>query len=189
MRSRYRFLIFVAVIGAVSCAPPGKFNRTTSSSPTRTAVFRESSSRLQKLERTNRDMSKRALIYQIRYYLGVPYEYGGADRRGMDCSGFVWKVYWEGMNVELPRSASQMYANCKRLGVKEVRLGDLLFFQSDSDRAVDHVGIFLYKTFFAHASTNYGVMISDLKEPYFRSRFIGAGRFGVASIKPGDEKF
>ncbi|MFZ5515356.1 MAG: C40 family peptidase [Candidatus Zhuqueibacterota bacterium] len=143
--------------------------------------------RLQKLERTNRDMSMRGLIHQMRYYLGTPYQYGGADRRGMDCSGFVWKVYQEGMTLELPRSASQMYANCMRIGVKEVRLGDLLFFQSDRDSAVDHVGIFLYKTFFAHTSTNYGVMVSDLKEPYFRSRFIGAGRFSAASTRTGDK--
>lgn len=180
MRTRYFFLTLFTIIIAVSCAPPGKFNRT-SSSTSNSSIIRNSHKRLQELERKNRDVSKRLLIYQIRHYMGTPYMFGGTNRRGMDCSGFVWKVYQKGMDMELPRSASQMYAECEKIGNKEIRLGDLLFFHSGQAGEVDHVGIFLYKTFFAHASSSYGVMVSDLAEDYYRSRYIGAGRFAVSS--------
>jgi len=182
MRSRHQFLILFAVIAAVSCTPPRKLSRTTSSSPSRSTVLRVSHNRLQQLERKNKDISKRLLIHQIRYYMGTPYRFGGTSRRGMDCSGFVWKVYQKGMNLELPRSASQMYEECKSIGTKQVTLGDLLFFGSGDSSNVNHVGIFLYKTYFAHASSSYGVLVSDLAEDYYRTRFIGAGRFTGSSF-------
>lgn len=175
-------LLVFTIISINNCAPPRHLQRTSTSSSASSEVSRESHNRMQQLERKNRDMSKRLLIYQIRQYMGTPYFFGGTTRRGMDCSGFVWKVYQKGMNLELPRSSSQMYEQCTKIGTKEVRLGDLLFFSEGNSGGIDHVGIFLFKTFFAHASSSYGVIVSDLKDDYYRSRFVRAGRFSDSDL-------
>ena len=41
---------------------------------------------------------------------------------------------------------------------------------------VSHVGIYLQNNKFIHASASQGVTISDLFDPYYLKRFIGAGR-------------
>ena len=50
----------------------------------------------------------------------------------------------------------------------------LLFFNTLG--GVSHVGIYLRNNKFVHASIVKGVTISDMFEPYYLQRFIGAGR-------------
>jgi lipoprotein Spr len=56
-----------------------------------------------------------------------------------------------------------------------VKEGDLVFFSSG--RHISHVGMYLANNKFVHASTSMGVIISDLDEPYWKRRYIYAGRF------------
>jgi lipoprotein Spr len=56
-----------------------------------------------------------------------------------------------------------------------MREGDLVFFKIGQN-TVSHVGVYLTNDRFVHASTSSGVMISDLKEPYWKKYYAGGGR-------------
>jgi len=113
-------------------------------------------------------------------FLGTSYRYGGSSRDGMDCSGLVYTAFLE-ENIELPRISREMSLLGTRLYLKEVGIGDLLFFETDKNRKViNHVGLVVEtreeEIFFIHSSTSKGVIISSLKQPYWEEHFVMARR-------------
>lgn len=127
-------------------------------------------------EKNNYHAIVRQFLNHIKYYLGTPYQYGGNSRQGMDCSGFVSQIFRESFNIELPHNALQIYQQCQKISPQEMNLGDLVFFRVSQKRKIDHVGIYLVKSYFVHASVSDGVVVSELTDKYYRSRFAGAGR-------------
>lgn len=105
-------------------------------------------------------------------FLGVPYVFGGTTASGFDCSGFVQHVFAM-LGVALPRTADAQY-DFGRPAVGGPRAGDLVFF--DTYGGVSHVGIYLGRGEFVHASSSHGVMVSHLSESYWASRYVGAKR-------------
>ncbi len=116
------------------------------------------------------------LLAEINLYLGAPYRRGGMNRAGMDCSGLVNTVYRNVLGLELPRKVTALYKYGNQLDREHLRLGDLVFFERMENYGVSHVGIYLGEDEFAHASSGSGVIISNLNEPYYRTRFVGAKR-------------
>lgn len=114
----------------------------------------------------------------VESYLGIPYKWGGNTRAGMDCSALVRAIFRETYGVELPRTSKQMYG----LGLNVVRRqdlkpGDLVFFKNTyAGPGISHVGIYLGKGRFAHASSSQGSTITPLANPYFHPRYAGARR-------------
>lgn len=105
----------------------------------------------------------------------LPYRFGGNGVRGIDCSGFVQKVFRE-FAIELPRSAREQY----RLGVpverNHLKQGDLVFFRTYA-KYPSHVGIYLGDNKMVHASTrSRKVVVSDITQSYYTKRYIGAKR-------------
>ncbi|MDR3123773.1 MAG: C40 family peptidase, partial [Treponema sp.] len=49
------------------------------------------------------------LVKAAQAYRGVPYRYGGLDRRGLDCSGLVFLSFRDSLQVEVPRRAEDLY--------------------------------------------------------------------------------
>jgi cell wall-associated NlpC family hydrolase len=115
------------------------------------------------------------VLLEIVSLLGVPYEYGGADRGGMDCSAFTEAVYGGALRLRLPRSTADQYAEGTEIGRERLRFGDLVFFNTTGE-SPSHVGIYIEDDLFAHASVSYGVTISSMESSYYRDRFIGARR-------------
>ena len=68
-------------------------------------------------------------------------------------------------------------AQCKVVkgGIEDAAEGDLLFFKIKKKR-VSHIAIYLQHGKFAHASTQAGVIISDITEPYYKRHFYKVGR-------------
>lgn len=118
------------------------------------------------------------IMRAISKYMGTPYVYGGAAPGGMDCSGYTMVVYKESLGKPLPRSASEQ----ARVGVpvshRELKFGDLVFFNTTGEPA-SHVGIYLGDDLFAHASVTLGVTISSLESSYYKKRYEGARRIVV----------
>ncbi|MCX5790136.1 MAG: NlpC/P60 family protein, partial [Elusimicrobia bacterium] len=57
--------------------------------------------------------------------------------------------------------------------------GDLIFFamaHPGTDK-VDHVGVYLGKGWFAHASVSNGVHIEQISKPYYMARLVGIRKF------------
>ena len=111
-------------------------------------------------------------------YLGIPYMWGGTTRAGMDCSAFTRAIFRETYGVELPRTSKQMYSVGRAIPQgQDLKPGDLVFFKNTySGPGVSHVGIYLGEGRFAHASSSKGGTITQLNNPYFQPRYVGARR-------------
>lgn len=119
------------------------------------------------------------LVVTARSYLGTPYRYGGTDRNGMDCSGFVYRVFSH-YRVRLPRTSAKQFRVGRQVPPGSLRSGDLVFF-SNSRGHVDHVGIYVDDGRFIHASTGHRRVREDsLWSGYFRDHFVGARRIDLA---------
>jgi len=114
----------------------------------------------------------RSLTSSALRFLGVPYVFGGTSTSGFDCSGFVQHVFAM-LGIGLPRTADAQY-DAGRPAVGGPRPGDLVFF--DTYGGVSHVGIYLGKGQFVHASSSHGVMVSHLSDSYWAARYVGAKR-------------
>ena len=90
-----------------------------------------------------------------RSFLGVPYLWGGASSKNLDCSGLVWMTYFLN-GVILPRNASQQALCGAEVQLNKLREGDLIFFGTPATAGqperVAHVGISLGDKLFIHAS-------------------------------------
>lgn len=118
----------------------------------------------------------KALQKEINQWLGTPYKYGGNDRAGVDCSGFVQSVFRNVYNINLPRTSKEIFAKSIKIKTEHLREGDLVFFDYEQ-KGVSHVGIYLGDGKYIHASSTKGVVISDFNNEYTRKKFVGAGRF------------
>ncbi len=172
---KYSLIAFIVILIIItSCAPPRYARRAPRQN--RNEIIKNSQTMLREAERGCRDFRIRRIFFPIQACLGTPYQYGGDSRRGMDCSGFVCWVFKESFKIDLPHNASQQYKRCRYLQKDELKVGDLVFFSTNLTGVINHVGIYIGKDYFAHASTSYGVIVSRLSEPYYRKCYVAAGR-------------
>jgi len=121
--------------------------------------------------------SQKKLEETVASYIGSPYKYGGTDKNGFDCSGFVTTIYREVYGVTgLPRTSSDMWRAGRQVPVTAARPGDIVFFKGNNFGAIGHVGIFMGGRRFAHSASSSGVIYSDLDETYYSRRFVGVRR-------------
>ncbi len=120
------------------------------------------------------------IVNTAKKFEGTRYKYGGTDKKGMDCSGLIYVSFLE-EGISLPRTSRDMSLQGERLYLKEVNVGDLLFFETNKNRKViNHVGLVVKVArddiYFIHSSTSRGVIISSLSESYWRNNFVMARR-------------
>lgn len=112
-------------------------------------------------------------------YLDVPYVLFRKDPKAFDCSGFLVYLF-DAEGIALPHSAEQIGTNEEYALIEEInnlKTGDIVCFDTVDDRdPSDHVGIYLGKNQFIHASSVYGkVVISEIADTYLET-FTGARR-------------
>lgn len=114
------------------------------------------------------------LYEQYNRWRGTPYQYGGLSQKGVDCSGFVHQTYRSLYNISLPRSTKEQINSGKRVYINELKAGDLIFFKTGW--RLYHVGIYVEKGKFMHASSSRGVTISNINDAYWRKNYTQARR-------------
>ncbi len=118
------------------------------------------------------------LYKELKRWLGTPYAHARQDcGEGTDCSGMVMVVYQEVYGIKLNRnSAKILEQNCRPIDLDDLREGDLVFFFTNDEERISHVGIYLKDNKFVHASSSRGVVVDDLRQNYYATHFHSAGR-------------
>lgn len=119
------------------------------------------------------------LITEAKKYIGCPYVYGATGPDSFDCSGLIYYVAREANRTQLPRTAKALYSYVKAVSDADKEPGDLLFFSTTGSNTVSHVGIYIGNNQFISAVSdgpNTGVILSSLRESYWKPRYLGAGQ-------------
>ncbi len=111
---------------------------------------------------------------------GKPYSYGSSGPYSYDCSGFVYYVL-KNSGVATSKLSAASYATVSNWttvsNISTLALGDLVFFKSDNDDAIDHMGIYLGGGSFIHASPSAQcVKVSGMSSGYYLDNFVTAKR-------------
>ena len=115
------------------------------------------------------------LYYQVYDWIGIRYKYSGENKKGIDCSGFVSKMYKDAYCINITGGSRDIWPLVSPVEKKDLREGDILFFRIRKGQ-ISHVGIYLGNNKFAHASVHSGVIVSDLDEDYYKKYFFKGGR-------------
>jgi NlpC/P60 family/Bacterial dipeptidyl-peptidase Sh3 domain len=105
------------------------------------------------------------VIAFIQKAMAIPNEYlwGGTVAPNYDCSGLMQAAF-ASVGIWLPRDAYQQEAFAKSVNIKEVQIGDLIFFGNPTKAT--HVGIYIGNGEYIHSSgTEHGhnrIAISEL---------------------------
>lgn len=179
-----KFISFFLLVSAISC---GVVKKKTTYGKERSVVVeatdkKESSREAPIKEYREETIPKKAdeIIHTALTYSGVRYKYGGTTKKGMDCSGLLYVAFRE-HDVSLPRVSYEMVEEGKRIKIKQVVKGDLLFFKtSKKGKKVNHVGLVVAvegdDIKFIHATSSRGVIVSSLHEGFWNHTFVRATR-------------
>ena len=120
------------------------------------------------------------LINNALEYDGVKYRGGGTTKDGMDCSGLVFTTF-KTFDISLPRSSYEQAKVGQVVNLKEIKKGDLLFFNNNRRKnTINHVGLVIEteggEIKFIHSTLSLGVIVSSLSEPYYERTFVQANR-------------
>ncbi|WP_230390901.1 C40 family peptidase [Reinekea sp. G2M2-21] len=107
-------------------------------------------------------------------YKGSPYRYGGTDRSGFDCTGFIGVAFSDAFNMSTPRTTEKISISGKPVRRDQLQAGDILIFKTSVKQL--HAGIYTSDGQFIHASTSQGVIKSNLNNPYWHQRYVKARR-------------
>ncbi|MCL2218360.1 MAG: C40 family peptidase [Chitinispirillia bacterium] len=190
MRLHARVLIAAAssifmMLSTASCTPSVRFARpeqvvqaqTQAQAPKETPKDAKKPAEQVPVLRKGKKGTQKLLEEVVNSYIGAPYKWGGTTMAGFDCSGFVTKVYREVYDIaSLPRSSAKMWNIGRQIPQTSARPGDLVFFKGSNFSDIGHVGIYMGNNRFAHASTNSGVIYTDLNETYYARRLVGFRR-------------
>jgi len=123
------------------------------------------------------------IVETAQNHLGVPYRAAGITPDGFDCSGFVYFVYREAASMNVSRSSVGLWNSGRSVPLAQVRPGDVLIFTTVRAGA-SHTGIVIENgpqgVRFIHAASQgrqTGVIISNMNEQYYRTRFMGARNY------------
>ncbi len=175
-RTGIRLLVAGILFGTVACTPNPAYRKGKPDDRMPPHRERSSTDDTKETGRPPADTRRGdSLDEVIDGWLGTPYQYGGTSHGGVDCSGYVRAVVREVYNIELPRTSIQQYGEGISVGRRNLRRGDLLFFNFDRE-TVHHVGIYLGSGLFTHSTPGRGVVIEDFNQRVYQRAFVGAKR-------------
>jgi murein DD-endopeptidase / murein LD-carboxypeptidase len=121
------------------------------------------------------------IIKTAQKYLGVPHCMGGTTMKCMDCSGLLVTVFAR-YGIHLPHNSEEQARYGKIIdGTDGLKKGDLVFFirSYKTHQLITHSGIYAGNGKFIHTSSNNGVSVTSLNDPWWKEKFI----FGTRVLK------
>jgi cell wall-associated NlpC family hydrolase len=115
------------------------------------------------------DATRNAIIETAKKYQGKRYELGATGMNTFDCSGFTQTVYKQATGITIPRSCAAIQKECNRIKMNELKVGDLVLFDTDGRGAASHVAIYMGNNEIIHSysgipmSKRIGVTITKLQ--------------------------
>ena len=127
-----------------------------------------------RIKRSGQGDLRSELVSTVRRFLGVPYRWGGENRKnGFDCSGLTMVSYrLNGLN--LPRNSRAQFKAGRYVAKKNLKSGDLVFFATKGGKRVTHVGMYIGRGKFIHAPrTGKTVRVAKLSSNFFKKTYVG----------------
>ncbi|MDO8694389.1 MAG: C40 family peptidase [Sheuella sp.] len=115
--------------------------------------------------------------------LGVRYRSGGkSPDTGFDCSGLVFYSANQSLGLKLPPRADDMARQGSQVNIKELTVGDLVFFNT-MGRKYSHVGVYIGQDQFVHSPASGGVVrVENMNDRYWAKRYTGARRLDLTEV-------
>lgn len=182
-------LVYVVLTMLISCKSSKKIyqrdataNEISASTHGQKEIERESfkDNKPKKREAKASKSIEKNIIDYAKQFEGVRYKWGGTTEAGMDCSGLIYESF-KTYEIVLPRISRDMAKKGKKISLRKVNRGDLLFFKTGNRRnSINHVGLIVAiknnDIEFIHATSSKGVIISKLNEAYWQKAFFEARR-------------
>ncbi|WHY57568.1 C40 family peptidase [Peribacillus simplex] len=110
-------------------------------------------------------------------YMGARYVYGASTSRTdvFDCSSFTLRAF-QSAGVSLPRTSVAQSQVGTTVSSKSLQKGDLVFFDTNNDGVINHVGIYAGNGQMLNASTSKGVSYANINSSYWGPSFVKAVR-------------
>jgi cell wall-associated NlpC family hydrolase len=117
------------------------------------------------------DRSSSAVAAYGMQFEGTPYRWGGTDpSTGIDCSGFVQKLFGDVEGIKLPRTAAeQALVGTPIYRLEDLLPGDRLYFWEAKRHMIGHTGVYVGKGYFVHSSMgHHGVATEPLSQKWLK---------------------
>ncbi|WP_244151855.1 C40 family peptidase [Malonomonas rubra] len=126
------------------------------------------------IARSGKGNLRHELVKTAQRFLGVPYRWGGEDRKnGFDCSGLTM-VSYRLNGLDLPRNSRMQFKAGKPVAKQKLQKGDLVFFATKGGTRVTHVGMYAGNNQFIHAPrTGKTVRFASLGSRYWKRAYVG----------------
>jgi len=152
--------------------------KKSKSSPIKTwgvsKTFRAKARTLRQRKPFDRLYRRRSFVERVaKKQLGKHYVWGSVGPRTFDCSGFTSYVFRK-VGFSIPRTSRNQAKFGKRISRRNLKPGDLIFFDTSHTRRgyVNHVGIYIGHNRFIHASSaRRRVIITSLNKAFYSQRF------------------
>lgn len=152
-------------------------NTTTNNNTNNNQTSNEVQKPAEKPSKPVSDSNAASAVVSLAYSkLGSPYVWGAEGPSSFDCSGFTQYVFKNAASINLPRVSRDQSKFGQAISRNNLQKGDLIFFDTDKNGSVNHVGIYMGNNEFIHASSGGKKVIISQLNSYYSSAYTNARR-------------